>query len=124
MGLSDAERQARRRAKRDAELDALREKHKRELYEALKESTKLRELVRAIQRLAATVDKSGPVRLKGTLNNGAYNKIRFALQPDTYQSLSEAERNAAFQQWEELRPVVMEADLIASLKAFMARHMP
>jgi hypothetical protein len=61
--------------------------------------------------------------LRRTSNKGAYKKIRVALQPDTYQSLSETERNAAFKLWEELRPVVMEEDLIASLKAFMARHL-
>jgi hypothetical protein len=53
------------------------------------------------------------------LKRGDYN--RFALHPDTYQNLSDAERNEAFRLWEELKPIVLY-DPEDALERFM-RHL-
>ena len=39
----------------------------------------------------------------GTMKKATFNRIRFALNPDSYQSIDRDERNRLSQEWEELR---------------------
>jgi hypothetical protein len=49
-------------------------------------------------------------RWKGLLKKADYNKLRFAVHPDTYKSVSTDDRNRAAQLLEELKPVLLKAE--------------
>ncbi|UPT98883.1 hypothetical protein J4G48_0012875 [Bradyrhizobium barranii subsp. apii] len=111
MGLSNAERQARWRAKRAAAIEALRQKapaSSTDAAEIVRLNTELAELRNSVLDLKLELGSAANVarRRTGAMTKAEFNLILSCLHPDTRASASETKLAAAFRLANELRYVL------------------
>lgn len=126
MAFSNAELQARWRARRKAEIEELRKAPpaSRELVEARKEIERLYQRLDEWERFREhydtwlfEADRIFNSRERGIMSKETFNRFRFALHPDTYQSIDRDERNRLSQKLEELKLALLNKAVLPLHKA-------